>query len=359
MGFLDRLAEKFEAILAERPELTRVRLELAQVYHALGRDEKARFHFEASLADKLPSSVETAVEGFLNRIDARKPWSLSLSTAVVPESNPVKRTDRNRVRIGGVPFQLNPDSRVSSGVGLLVTTGASFSPTVADDLRGVFAVSSAAKLYKQPKRNDVSIHGEIGLARLFDKGTASGGLRLGRRWLAADPYSHEIGPWIRGRLRLSPKSRLEMNVSAMKRDHDRLEAQDGWRWSVKPAWIYTLRAPTSIETNLDLELVDAREDHHTSRTAGLGITVSYAFKGGLSISPSVSALVRRHAKPDPLFRKTRNDRQFRIAVNILHRALQYEGFAPYVGYSLEWNRSNIPINTYRNHGAVLGISRKF
>lgn len=102
LGLPRRAAQRFEAILAERPELTRVRLELARVYHALGRDEKARFHFEASLADRLPSSVESAVEGFLDSIDARRRWSLSLSTAVVPESNPIKRTDRKRVRIGGV-----------------------------------------------------------------------------------------------------------------------------------------------------------------------------------------------------------------------------------------------------------------
>ena len=358
-GFPSRAARRFEAILAQRPEVTRVRLELAQVYHALGRDEKARFHLEASLADKLPSSVETAVEGFLNRIDARKRWSLSLSAAVVPESNPAKRTGRERIRIGGVPFRLNPDSRKLSGVGYLVTTGASFSPPLADDLHGVFAVSSAAKLYKQPDWNDVSLHGEIGVAWLLDRGTVSGGLRLGRKWLAADPYSREAGPWMRGRLRLSPASRFEMNLSAANLDHDSQAARDGWRFSARPAWIYALRAPTSIETSLDLELSGARERHHASRAVTLGITLSHAFRGGLSLSPSVSAHVRRHAGPDPLFLKTRNDRRFRIAVNILHRALQYEGFAPYAGYAVEWNRSSISLHTYRNHGAVFGVSRKF
>ena len=53
LGFPRQAAERFETILAKRPELTRVRLELARVYHSLGRDEKARFHFEASLADEL------------------------------------------------------------------------------------------------------------------------------------------------------------------------------------------------------------------------------------------------------------------------------------------------------------------
>ena len=359
LGLPRQAAQRFEAILADRPDLTRVRLELAQVYHALGRDEKARFHFEASLADQLPSSVEAAVDGFLNRIDARKRWSLSLSTAVVPESNSVKRTGREQVRIGGVPFQLNKDARGSSGVGYLVTTGASFSPTVADDVRGVLAATSAAKLYKQPDWNDVSVHGEVGVARLFDKGTVSGGSRLGRRWLATDLYSREAGPWMRGRLRPSPASRIEVNLSAVNRTHYGQEAQDGWRFSARPTWTYTLRAPTSIETSLDLEFADASERYHASRTAGLGITVSHAFRGGLSISPSLSVQIRRHAGPDPLFLKKRRDRQFRIAVHILHRALQYQGFAPYAGYSVEWNRSNIPLHTYRNHGAVFGISKKF
>ena len=87
--------------------------------------------------------------------------------------------------------------------------------------------------------------------------------------------------------------------------------------------------------------------------------VSHAFRGGLSISSSVSAQVQRHAGLEPLFMKTRRDRQVRIGVKFLHRALQYQGFAPYTGYSFEWNRSNIPINTYRNHGAVFGISKTF
>ena len=141
---------RFETILARRPELTRVRLELARVYHALGRDEKARFHFEASLADELPSSVETIVEGFLNRIDARKRWSVSLSAAVLPESNPTKRTNSQEIFIGGIPFQLNEDARESSGVGFLVSAGASFLPAITDDLRGVLAASTAAKLYRVP-----------------------------------------------------------------------------------------------------------------------------------------------------------------------------------------------------------------
>lgn len=359
LGLPRQAARRFEAILSERPELTRVRLELARIYQLLGRDDKARFHFETSLADDLPSSVENAVEGFLSRIDARRQWSVSMSAAVLPESNPVKRTDSREVYIGGVPFRLNEDARASSGVGTLLTAGGSVSPVVTDNVRGVLAGSAAAKLYKHADWNDASLHGEVGVVRLFDDGTVSAGLRLSRRWLGGERYSRETGPWLRGRVRVSAASRLELSLSAVKRDHYDRPGQDGWRVSARPVWSYSFNSQTTIEASLEIELVNARDKHHDSGLAGLGITFSRAFRGGLSVSPSVSALVRRHSGRDPLFRMKRRDRQLRFALKLLHRAFQYDGYAPFVGYSFEWNDSNIPVNRYGNHGAVVGFSKTF
>ena len=359
LGLLPEAAERFEAILAIWPDLTRARLELARVYHLLGRDEKARFHFEASLADELPSSVEGAVEAYLDRIDARKRWSVSLSLAVLPESNPVKRTDREEVRVGGVPFRLNEDAREASGTGLLISTGAQYSPVLSDDWRGVLAASAAAKLYEKSDWNDISVQGDIGIARLFDRGSTSGGLRLGRRWLGGEHYSTGIGPWVRGRLRLLPVLRLDAALGAERRDHPGRAGLDGWTVTLRPGLDYALSSGTTLRTELDLEQVSAREDRHGNRLGGLAVTLSHAFEGGLSVSPRIAVHQRRYAGKNPLFQKTRSDRQTRISVNLLHRALQVRGFAPYIGYFYEWNRSNIPINAYRNHGAVLGISRTF
>ena len=359
LGLLPEAAQRFEGILAIRPDLTRVRLELARVYHLLGRDEKARFHFEASLGDELPSSVEGAVEAFLDRIDARKRWSVSLSLAALPESNPVKRTERKEVRIGGVPFRLNEDAREASGTGLLLSTGAQYSPALSEDWRGVLAASAAAKLYEQSDWNDISVQGDVGAARVFDRGSASGGLRLGRRWLGGERYSTGIGPWARGRLRLSPALRLDGALGAERRNHPGNPGLDGWTVNLRPGLDYALSSATTLRGELDLEHVSAREDRHGNRMGEFAVSLSHAFEGGISVSPRISIGWRRYGDEDPLFRKTRSDRQARVSVNLLHRALQVRGFAPYIGYFYEWNRSNIPINAYRNHGAVLGISKTF
>ena len=68
---------------------------------------------------------------------------------------------------------------------------------------------------------------------------------------------------------------------------------------------------------------------------------------------------RRYAGRDSLFEKTRSDRQARLSVNLLLRALQYRGFAPYICFFVERNRSSIPVNSYRNHGGLFGISKSF
>lgn len=356
LGMPGRAIERFEAILARRPDLTRVRLELAQAYYLTGHHDKARRHFSSSLADELPSSVEAAVESFLRGIDARKKWSVSLSTSMLPET---RRSDREEVLIGGVPFRLDEDARASSGVGVLFSTGASYSPTITDDVRGVLAASAAAKLYERSDWNDLSTSADIGLTRLSDNGSVSGGLRVGRRWTGGDRYQYNLGPWANVRYRLSGTTHLGLALSAGYRAHDERSDRDGWRVAAHPSLRHALDSRTSIRAAPMFEVVEAQAKHHGSRLIGLGTTFSRSFDGGLSVSLTPSVHVRRYAADDPLFGTRQIDRNFRLGVRMLHRSVRYGGFAPYIGYSLEWNRSNISIREYRNHGMIAGVSRAF
>ena len=356
LGMPRRAAERFETILTRRPGLTGVRLELARAYFLSGHDDKAKYHFSSSLAEELPSSVEDSVERFLRTIDARKRWSVSFSASLLPET---RRSDREEVLIGGVPFQLSEDARASSGVGGLFSTGVSFSPAIADDLRGVLAASAAAKRYRRSDWNDLSTSGDIGLSRRFDQGSVSAGLRIGRRWVGGDPYHRSLGPWTRARWRFSNSTDLGMAVSAGYRSHDSRPDRDGWRIALTPRLLHVLDSRTTVNVEPEIEVVGARTNHHASRLIGLGTTVSRTFDGGLSVSLTVGVHVRRHAAADPLFGSRQRDRNYRLGARVLHRSLRYGGFAPYIGYSLESNHSNIPIREYRSHGVIAGVSRTF
>ena len=268
-----------------------------------------------------------------------------------------KRTDRDEVRIGGVPFR--PDQTAGSGTGLAVSAGLSFTPIIADDLRAVAAVSAEAKLYRRPAWNDVSGEWELGLARRFDRADLSGGLRLGRRWLGGEVYSHGIGPWLRGRLALSVATNLGLHADLEALDYEDGPTRDGSRLGLRPGLRHALSSRTVLETGLDLEAVSARQERHGSRMLGLDLTASHVFVGGVSVATGLSLQRRRYGAPDPLFGATRVDTTLRLSAKLLHRAWQVEGFAPYLGYTFERNDSRLPIHTCRNHAVMLGLSRSF
>ena len=358
-GLPRQAAERFEDILVRRPALTRVRLELARAYYRAGRDDKAKYHFGLSMVDSLPSSVEGAIEEFLRRIDARKRWSASVSAAILPETNPARRTDSEGVRVGDVPFRLNEDARSSSGVGKLFATGVSFSPPISDDWRIALAASGAAKLYNRSDWNDISLSGDVGLTRLSDSSSVSGGLRIGRRWLGGDPDHRSLGLWSRLGTRLAGSTRLDLPVSVVHRKHDARTYLDGWRLTVSPTARHAVDARTSIEVEPGIEIAGARTKHNRSRQAGLGVAVARAFEGGFSATLGAAFHVRRYGDRHPLFGETRRDRVLRVDARVLHRSIRYAGFAPHVGYSFERSESNIEIYGFRNHGLVFGITHSF
>ena len=67
----DKAIKSFGAILANRPELMRVRLELARTFFLKGQDGLARRHFEALLAGGVPPPVAANIRQFLAIMRAR------------------------------------------------------------------------------------------------------------------------------------------------------------------------------------------------------------------------------------------------------------------------------------------------
>ena len=359
LGKPSEAAEQYEAILGIRPGLTRVRLELARAHYAAGQDDKAKYHFRLSLGDKLPSSVESVVEGFLNAIDARKRWSAHVSIAALPETNAVRRTDRETVQIGGATFRLNEDAREASGVGAQLSAGAAYAPIVGTGLRGHLALSTAAKLYGRSAWNDIAVVGKAGITRLFDGGSVSGGLQAGRRWQGTAGFQYSTGPWGRIDYRLSPRIRLSANTNVEYRRHDERDGLDGRRVALNPVIHYVLDSQTLLEVGPQLEAIHTRADHRESRLVGVGVGVSRAFENGITASLSGSVLRRGYRADDPVFGVRREDTVMWLSGRVLHRSFQLSGFAPYVGHSYERSRSNISLHNYENHSVVMGVTREF
>ena len=72
---LDQAVAYLRIILIQRPELVRVRLELARAFFLKGEDSLSRFHFELVLAGDPLAPVVANIQSFLAQIRARRRWS--------------------------------------------------------------------------------------------------------------------------------------------------------------------------------------------------------------------------------------------------------------------------------------------
>ena len=116
-ALLDEAIAAFRTMLIDRPDLVRVRLELARAFFLKGQDNLSRDHFERVLAGNPPQEVAANVRRFLSEIRARRRWSMYLSTAVAPDTNIGGASDERIIYIRGLPFRRDAEDLTTSGVG--------------------------------------------------------------------------------------------------------------------------------------------------------------------------------------------------------------------------------------------------
>ena len=105
---LDEAIASLRAMLVDRPELVRVRLELARAFFLKGENDLARRHFEHVLAGSPPGPVAANVRRFLSEIRARRRWSLRAGFALAPDTNIGGTSAERIIYINNLPFTPRP-----------------------------------------------------------------------------------------------------------------------------------------------------------------------------------------------------------------------------------------------------------
>ncbi len=129
-ALLDEAVAAFRTMLIDRPDLTRVRLELARAFFEKGEDALARRHFEHALAGDLPPAVAANVGRFLRAMRARKRWTAHFGAALAPDSNVNAASSDRTIWLdtvfGRLPFTLGEESAPRSGIGLSLWGGGEY-----------------------------------------------------------------------------------------------------------------------------------------------------------------------------------------------------------------------------------------
>ena len=373
-ALLDEAIGIFHAMLVARPELIRVRLELARAFFLKGEDRLARRHFEQVLAGKPPSGVALNVNRFLNQIRARKRWSLRLGMALAPDTNIGAGSDERIIYIQGLPFRRDADELTTSGIGVSAWVGGEYQYPLGDPGTGSGASrwrlraggDLSRREYRESRFDQMTVAGHVGPRWLIGR-TSEASLLLSARhhWTGSgleDPSHHDIGLRIEGRHRLNPRTTLNARVSRHERRYDKETHRDGPTTdvSVGVGWVASPTLRIDAGLGWGRERPELERWRNTSRRVQLGATA--ALPWGFTLGGS--GILRWTDYEGEWFPFTapgqpRRDLTRTIRLFAHNRALTLEGFSPQISVTQEQRTTNAQLHDYERISGELRFVRLF
>ena len=366
----DKAIAAFRAILINRPELVRVRLELALGFFLKGQDGLARRHFELVLAGGVPPAVAANIRRFLEIMRARKRWSGYFGVAFAPDSNLNAASESEIIYIdtafGRLPFTRQGDFGARSGLGVSVWGGGEYQQPLSPRLRLRVGADAAQREYGGSDFDQTFLSAYTGPRWLAGPITEISLLATAQRqWLGGRPYVDETGVRLELDRRLTPRIWARGTAAVRERDHRVRDDLDG------PLTDFTLTFAWTAAPVLRVQMtVGYERDHPASehwRSLGRWVRVGTSLALPLGFTLGTSAQMRRTyyesgGSGPPHFTldgRRRFDRIRTFSVSILNRAFTLFGFSPQLALINEARQTNAQAQDYDRNRAELRFVRQF
>ena len=371
---LDEAIAAFRAVLVDRPELVRVRLELARAFFMKEEDRLARRHFEQVLAGSPPPAVAANVQRFLNVMRARRRWTAHFGAAIAPDSNMNAASGEKTVWIdtflGRLPFTLDQHKPPKSGLGVSLWGGGEYqyplpgSGSGAGRWRLRSGADASAREYKGGEFDNHSVSVHLGPRRLIDARTEASLLAtVDRQWTAGMPETDRFGLRLEAERRLTPRLALSGRVSAARRNCRDCNHLDGPVGDVSLGASWAALPILRLGARAGWNWTRADSEHWRSRGPQAGVNATVALPAGFTVG--LGASMRRteyqgrgivHNTVD---RKPRKDETHTLSASVHNRALTVLGFSPRLSFIREERDTNAQTLDYERDRAELSFVRQF
>ena len=373
-ALLDKAIASFRAMLIDRPELIRVRLELARAFFLKEEDTLATRHFEQVLAGKPPAAVALNVNRFLNIMRARKRWSLRVGMALAPDSNISATTDERTIFIDAfgqlLPFTYQGDD-AESGIGIAAWAGGEYQYPLDDAGTGSGASRWRLRVggdfsrreYRGGDFDRMTLSGHIGPRWLIGRASEASVLASARQsWLSDEEDWRDIGARVEGRHRLNRRTTAHLNAARHERRYEGREDFDGPLTDISAGigWVATptMRIDTAI--GWAKQRTERERERNSSRWLRVGTTVQLPY--GFTVGGAATLRwteYRGDWTPFVIGGGSRSDLTRSLRVNVHNRAFTVAGFSPQVSMVQEERTSNAQLHGYDRLSGELRFVRLF
>lgn len=364
-GKPSKAVAKFRAALAGNPSLTLVRAELAQTLHEIGEDDGAKHHLELLMGEAPDAAAAAGIKSFIDRIDESRPYTISAYLSLAPSTNVNNGTSNDKIYLFGLPFDIDPQAKKQSGVGLSAGVSAGYSKRLNDDFSAVFGAGLNGRFYEDDEFNQLSASQSAELRRLHERGYVGFGIVASESTSGEDMWSPAVNYWSLGpRLGLShqldPKNRLNASSTVEFRTYDDSQSiYDGHAVLNDVALSHAFDASLIGYMGAGLDRVVTESDHLDYWSPSLSIGFYKEWTWGVTTDAQIEGRLSKYDDVFPLMAGPREDERLGARLSLTKRDFDIWGYAPVIEYSYTLNSSNVAFYDYDSHTIDFRLTKDF
>ena len=355
----DSAIRRFRRVLVSEPTAVRVRLEMGRTFFMMGRYGDAQRQFLYARAGKLPKAVVLNVDRYLGAIRQRKTFSYGFAMAITPDTNLNGGPATDTVSLYGLPFQLSPNAKANSGVGLAVDANAEWAPRVGKRTKWRVGAQLHRAQYRQTQFDDMTVALYTGPQLTLKRLDLNLLGNVSRRWYGDRGYAKAYGPSADATYFLSPHLGVGLSINVSQIDYYLNPLQSGLGKSVGLSFFYTPTAASFVRGAVTVGRQKARFTAYAFGSRQYGLSYVRELAGGLTVGFAPTFTVINYLAPLAAFAAARRDRQYAIQFSLLNRRINFHGLTPRIAYTFAQNKSNIDLYRFHRNRFEIGFTSSF
>ena len=358
-GDLRGAARLFRAILADQPDLTLVRAELARTLVALDERDSARHHLELLAAAAPTPELARNFDDFIAAIDADRPWSFNAWVSLAPSTNFTNGTSTRTVIVAGLPFEVDAESRGKSGIGLRGGANAGYTHRLGDGLALVGGAGVQYSEYAGDRYDDLVLSQQVELRRDVLRGSIGVGVAASQRWSGPSEFYWAVGPQATLRQRLGANLSVQSQLRHQWIDYKVADWRNGTAWGLDNRLGYALSPSRVAYAMGGFERTDTQRAYLDGWSWWSGLGLYQELSWGLTLYTEAQLRRTLFDADHPLIGKPREDTRLDLRATLTKRDFEVFGLAPQLEYTYVRNLSNDPMSRFHGHGANLTLTKAF
>jgi outer membrane protein len=368
-GELTASVAKYRAALANDPNLTLVRQELAQVLVKLGENDSAKHHLELLAADAPTPDDASNIRSFIQQLDADHPLRFSGYISLAPSNNINLGSSHQKVYTPGLDgnlgtsgaWTIDPAYQKQSGVGIAAAANVGYSKRLGDHFEGVLAAGAVATYYPNWQSTSAVLSQSGEMRYLFGDNYVGLGA-VASQSVDAINYNFaytSVGPRLSSQLMLTPRDQLVTSAIYEWRYYKYDPLSKGNALLLSAIMTHAFDSSSNIALILGYENVKTQLDFGSYHDATAGLGFYKELPKGITLEGQGTARFAGFYGVNPVVLETRYDTNLTGSLTLTKRDWNWFGFAPSVNFTYTRNFSNMEIYDYDSAGFDFRLTKNF